>query len=792
MAWPGQHLWICAAQLHQVCIEVLPHPREGGWHLNAVPRECLHAFHHYQLYDGLASIGSRYHDGLRCLTFAVCHVHGADPTRHHGHCQQWRNQKWRCPTTIEGINGWCNHTHPVQSGYTGATGPLPRSLHMGTDGGQAKEEPKYFPCPWDHLWHPFLHRWQHHPHSLGTASQESRHAICLPTHRQTQRSRGTEDCHGGPSRHREEWASWKAQGMVLPTWSLTPSPVAPAGLRDFPLPGWNYPTAHQQVPLQVVGCAPCFSTVGLYTATGMLQLPFSSITEEFKVGKARLHLMLRDSPDEVIRQVQPEVRTGTKWSAAKVVQEAEASLQIKEVIGATQTGRAGLGSTPHLWFSREDSRGRRDMVITELKMIEEEKRVATAAGQAKQCAWMNWEEAEARKLSWSSLMTMEPLALSFLLRSTYNLLPTPANHKQWGFTGDDTCAMCMSARGTLWHILSSCGSSPQMYTWSHNRVLAILAEIAETQCRVANEQPTQDPKPCISFLQEGEASPRQVSKPQGQKFLAAAGDWKMAADLKEVLHFPHHIVHTQERPNIVIWSDTVIVELTVPWEENMKEAFERKKLRYENLRMECEDKGWACQVMPIEVGCRGFIGRTTTSSLTRLGLTNRARRRATQQLQTAAERASSWMWSKVRKSTTVWQNRPPSSLLPYPHHTPPQPHPSPTLSLPPPPPPSLSPRVHTEHPVALAPPSDITRWLCAAGGAKLWGTSGSRWNHLTRSGRWLTRVMSRQLLLHVVCIYTTMRKSRGPDMDPCGTPEGTDIFWEWTSLNETNWVLLYK
>ena len=41
-------------------------------------------------------------------------------------------------------------------------------------------------------------------------------------------------------------------------------------------------------------------------------------------------------------------------------------------------------------------------------------------------------------------------------------------------------------------------------------------------------------------------------------------------------------------------------------------------------------------------------------------------------------------------------------------HTPPQPHLSPIL---PQPPPSLSPRVHTEHPVALAPPSDFTRWL---------------------------------------------------------------------------------
>ena len=245
----------------------------------------------------------------------------------------------------------------------------------------------------------------------------------------------------------------------------------------------------------------------------------------------------------------------------------------------------------------------------------------------------------------------------------------------------------------------------------------------------------------------------QVSKPQGQKFLAAEMDWKMAADLQEALHFPHHIVYTRERPDIVIWSDTVkrviIVELTVPWEENMEEAFERKELRNENLRMECEDKGWACQVMPIEVGCRGFIGRTTTSYLTRLVLTDRARRRATQQLQTAAERASSWIWSKVRKSTTAWLNRPPYSLLPYPHPTPPQPHPSPTLPhhLHPYPleciqsiPSSCSPQWH--HPVAEA-----------AGGARVWGTTGSRRNHLTRSGRWLTRVMYRQLLLHVVCIY---------------------------------------
>ena len=194
--------------------------------------------------------------------------------------------------------------------------------------------------------------------------------------------------------------------------------------------------------------------------------------------------------------------------------------------------------------------------------------------------------------------------------------------------------------------------------------------------------------------------------------------------------------------------------------EHGRSLREKKKLGYENLRMECEDKGWACQVMPIEVGCRGFIGRTTTSYLTRLGLTNRARRRAIQQLQTAAERASSWIWSKVRKSTTVWQNRPPSSVLPYPQ----PPHPNPTL---PPPSPSLPPTTSIPIPSNAYRASRSTcspQWhhpvAEAAGGARVRGTTGSRRNHLTRSGRWLTRVMSRQLLLHVVCIYCVHDRDR--------------------------------
>ena len=402
-----------------------------------------------------------------------------------------------------------------------------------------------------------------------------------------------------------------------------------------------------------LGVPPCFSTVGLYNSTGMLQLPLSSLVEEFKMGKARLHMMLRDSPDEVIRHVSPEVRTGTKWSAAKAVQEAEASLQIKDIIGATQSGRAGLGSTPHQWFSKADSKGRRGMVITELHMFEEEKRMATAAGQAKQCVWTTWEGAQARKLSWTSLIAMEPLALAFLLRSTYNLLPTPANSKQWGFTGDDKCTICETERGTLRHVLSACKQSLRMYTWRHNRVLAILYELTAAQCREANACCTKSTDQHVHFLKEGEP-PRFASSRPPRNFLHGATDWKVAADLKEANPLPHHIVRSQQRPDIVLWAESlkriILVELTVPWVENMEEAYERKMDRYESLRAEYEERGWSCHVTPIEVGCRGFLGRTTSAYLTKLGLRSQARKKATQRLQAAAEKASSWIWDVARRT----------------------------------------------------------------------------------------------------------------------------------------------
>ena len=85
----------------------------------------------------------------------------------------------------------------------------------------------------------------------------------------------------------------------------------------------------------------------------------------------------------------------------------------KDILGSVQSGRAGLGNIVHRQFSTQEPKDRREMVIEEVHAIDKERRSATAAGFARQCAWSSWEETEERKLSWPNLVHAEPLRISF-------------------------------------------------------------------------------------------------------------------------------------------------------------------------------------------------------------------------------------------------------------------------------------------------------------------------------------------------------------------------------------------
>ena len=104
---------------------------------------------------------------------------------------------------------------------------------------------------------------------------------------------------------------------------------------------------------------------------------------------------------------------------------------------------------------------------------------------------------------WKSLIAMEPLAISFLLRSIHDLLPNVTNLKLWGDIDSDLCFSCKSHQGTLRHVLSACSQSLEMYTWRHNKVWEVVIEFLRIQWEMANQKPVTAKEPILQFHNEG-------------------------------------------------------------------------------------------------------------------------------------------------------------------------------------------------------------------------------------------------------------------------------------------------
>ena len=134
--------------------------------------------------------------------------------------------------------------------------------------------------------------------------------------------------------------------------------------------------------------------------------------------------------------------------------------------------------------------------------------------------------------------------------------------------------------------------------------------------------------------------PCEETKNPSTKLLNGSSDWKLLVDLKTSLQFPVHIIQTEKWLDIVAWfyskKSVLLIELTVPWEENREEAHEQKKKRYETLRADCVEKGWICLVIPVKVCCRGLLGHSVISILSKIGITGCSLKVASNRLQTTA------------------------------------------------------------------------------------------------------------------------------------------------------------
>lgn len=99
----------------------------------------------------------------------------------------------------------------------------------------------------------------------------------------------------------------------------------------------------------------------------------------------------------------------------------------------------------------------------------------------------------------------------------------------------------------------------------------------------------------------------------------------------------------------------MITELTVPWEEGTKEAYERKRPKYADLVAECQGKGWRATTYPLEVGCCSFMSLSTKRFLRDIGFISSKAKRVIQDLAEEAERERFWLW--LRRRDKNWGNK---------------------------------------------------------------------------------------------------------------------------------------
>ncbi len=346
-----------------------------------------------------------------------------------------------------------------------------------------------------------------------------------------------------------------------------------------------------------LGIPPSFTAVGLYIRSGQLQLPLSSVVEEFKVAKCRVVMTYRDSQDEQVRRAGVITRSGRKWAADSSVAQAESMLKLRDIIGAPCTGRQGLGTSHFQQWRKAGTSDRRAMIQEEVRNLEEEGRRSRAVVLASQGAWTKWDLPE-RKITWADLWRLEPFRISFLLRSVYDTLPTPTNLHKWGMRQDPLCKLC-GERGTMAHILSGCKTALTQgrYRWRHDKVLMALANTLDQE-RKKKHHPLRKTT-SVQFVREGEKPPTTVTA--RTTLLQKAQSWEMKVDLGGRLQFPQ-IVQTTLRPDVVLWSEEakkiILIELTVPWEEGCEEAFERKSANYQDLLYDCRGERMAGMAVP--------------------------------------------------------------------------------------------------------------------------------------------------------------------------------------------------
>ena len=212
----------------------------------------------------------------------------------------------------------------------------------------------------------------------------------------------------------------------------------------------------------------------------------------------------------------------------------------------------------------------------------------------------------------------------FHTKAMLDVLPTEANlfrmkiKKSLGH-----CQLCHRYE-TLAHILNNCQPCLDKYKWRHDSVLKVIANF------------------CLEHL-----------LPNCEMYvdLAPSEHWCAMGGAP-----PAHLLQTSQRPDLIVSNVTertlAIVELTIPSEQNAKDAQICKTVKYAELVVQAEMNGWNVVFSTIEICSRGTIPMHNLSDamnkLKRGKLLSFSRAQCQQMLHMSGRTAllaSYWIWS---------------------------------------------------------------------------------------------------------------------------------------------------
>ena len=180
---------------------------------------------------------------------------------------------------------------------------------------------------------------------------------------------------------------------------------------------------------------------------------------------------------------------------------------------------------------------------------------------------------EKSHVTWRSLIYNLPRGiLQFAVNASIDTLATNANLKRWGKRRNAKCDLC-SRRETIHHVLNNCDLMLDRYTWRHNSILKYILSIVVTE-----------PDSLYSDLTG------------------------MMTGCSTV---PTDVLVTSQKPDLVVVNridkKLTLLELSVPFEQNIDSTHQYKIDRYRNLISDIENNGFNVKYYAIEIGSRGHI-----------------------------------------------------------------------------------------------------------------------------------------------------------------------------------------